>query len=294
MAFGRMVCATDFSTDADAALQRAVMLAQEHQAALEVLHVVSRESLNALQQWVPGPVGFGERLVRAVRDELERCAGDAATQAGIRIDTHVVVGDVTETILERTGSADLLAIGAHGTNPLKDLILGTTAERLAGQCPTPVLVVRVSPERPYSKVLVAVDLLPGSEEAMAAALELTGSATLTAVHAYDVAFEGMLGRAGVDQALIDEHRVRAHQEALEKIAALSRSVSGDAKRFLAFAQRGHRAATLVNQQRKMGADLVVIRKRARSAAEALILGSVTRHVLTDVTSDVLLLAQPKR
>ena len=121
-----------------------------------------------------------------------------------------------------------------------------------------------------------------------------GSATLTAAHAYDVPLEGMLARAGVDQALIDQHRVRAHGEALEKIAALSRSVSGDAQRFLAFAERGHRAAMLVNQQHKMGADLVVIRKRARTLPEALILGSVTRHVLTDATSDVLLLAQPKR
>ena len=294
MAFERMVCATDFSTDAGAALRRAVMLAQEHEATLEVLHVVSRESLNALQQWLPEPLGFGERLVRAVREELDRCAGDAAAEAGIRIDTRVVVGDVTQSILERAGTADLLAIGAHGTNPIKDLILGTTAERLAGQCATPVLVVRVSAERPYSRLLVAVDLLPGSEEAMAAALELAGTATLTAAHAYEVPFEGMLSRAGVDRALINDHRVRAHQAALEKIATLSRSVSGDAERFLAFAELGHPAATLVSQQHKMGADLVVIRKRARSFAEALILGSVTRHVLTDVTSDVLLLAQPKR
>jgi len=294
MAFERMVCATDFSTDAGAALQRAVMLAREHQATLEVLHVVSRESLNTLQQWLPEPLGLGERLVRAVREDLERHAGDAARQAGVRIDTHVVIGDVTQSILERAASADLLAIGAHGTNPLKDLILGTTAERLAGQCATPVLVVRVSPERPYSKVLVAVDLLPGSEEAMATALDLAGTATLTAAHAYDVPFEGMLHRAGVDQAIIADHQVRARQEALEKIAALSHLVSGDATRFLGFAERGHRAATLVNQQHKMGADLVVIRKRARSLAEALILGSVSRHVLTDATSDVLLLAQAKR
>jgi CPA2 family monovalent cation:H+ antiporter-2 len=101
-----------------------------------------------------------------------------------------------------------------------------------------------------------------------------------------------LSSAGVDQELVEHHRVRARQEALEKIAALSRSVSGDDKRFLGFAERGHRAATLVNQQHKMGADLVVIRKRARPLAEAMILGSVTRHVLTDATSDVLLLAQP--
>src|SRR5262249_29603878 len=206
----------------------------------------------------------------------------------------VVVGDVMQSILERAGTADLLAIGAHGTNPLKDLILGTTAERLAGRCTTPVLVVRVSPERPYSKVLVAVDLLPGSEQAMAAALALAGSATLTAAHAYDIPLEGMLARAGVDQALIDQHRVRAHGEALEKIAALSRSVSGDAQRFLAFAERGHRAAMLACPQHTLGDDLVVIPKRARTRPEPLILGSVTRHVLTDATSDVLLLARPKR
>jgi CPA2 family monovalent cation:H+ antiporter-2 len=129
---------------------------------------------------------------------------------------------------------------------------------------------------------------------MAAALGFAGDAALTALHAYDVPFEDMLGRAGVDRALIDEHRKSAHSEALERIAALSRSVSGDAKRFGAVAERGHHAATIVSQQREMGADLIVVRKRARSLAEGLVLGSVTRHVLSEATSDVLLIAEPRR
>jgi nucleotide-binding universal stress UspA family protein len=284
MAFQRLVCGTDFSSDASHALARALMLAREHEAALEVLHVVSHESLDALRQWVPDPLGFGERLVGALREELERCAAGAA-----KVD--VVVGDVTQSILERAGAADLLVIGAHGTNPLKDFMLGTTAERLAGQCRTPTLIVRVAPGRPYSKVLVGVDLLPGSEAAMAAALEFAGTAILMAAHAFDVPFEGMLARAGVATTLIEDHRLRAHQAALEKIAALSRSVSGDANRFLAVAERGHPAAFLVEQQRKAGADLVVLQKRRRSLVEALVLGSVTRHVSTDVASDVLLLVE---
>ena len=86
----------------------------------------------------------------------------------------------------------------------------------------------------------------------------------------------------------------AHQAAVEKIAALSRAVSGDANRFLAFAERGHPAMMILSRQQAMAADLVVIRKRARSLAEAVLLGSVTRHVLSDVASDVLLLAEPKR
>lgn len=284
MPFKRLLCATDFSADAGAALKRATMLAAEHDASLEVLHVVAHESLDALRQWVPDPLGFGERLVAALRGELERCAAGAAQ-------TAVVVGDVTQTILQRAGSADLLVIGAHGTNPLKDLMLGTTAERLTGQCTTPTLVVRVPPERAYSKVLVGLDLLPGSEAAMAAALEFAGTATLIAAHAFDVPFEGMLARAGVAEPLIDEQRLRAHQAAFEKIATLSRAVSGDASRFLALAERGHPAKVLVDQQAKAGADLVVLRKRRRSRVEAVLLGSVTRHVLGDVASDVLLLVE---
>lgn len=70
MAYRRIVCGTDFSPDAAHALGRAAMLAAEHHAVLEVLHVVSHESLDALRQWVPDPLGFGERLVRALRDEL--------------------------------------------------------------------------------------------------------------------------------------------------------------------------------------------------------------------------------
>ena len=282
MAFNRLLCATDFSADAGAALKRALVLAAEHHASLEVLHVVAHESLDALRQWVPDPLGFGERLVGALREELQRCAAGAAK-------VQVVVGDVTQSILERAGSADLLVIGAHGTNPLKDLMLGTTAERLAGQCTTPTLIVRVASERPYSKVLVGLDLEPGSEVALATALEFAGTATLMAAHVFDVPFEGMLSRAGVATPLIDQERLRAHQAALEKIAALSRSVSGDANRFLALAERGHPAAVLVEQQRRTGADLLVLRKRRRSLVEALLLGSVTRHVLSDVASDVLLL-----
>lgn len=292
MALRRILCATDFSTDAASALRRAVMLASQHGARLEVLHVVASDSLDAVRQWVGAP-DFAERLVQAARAELESCAGDAARQGGIAVEPRVVVGDVAATVLERAAAADLVVLGAHGTNPLKDAVLGTTAERIAGRCAAPMLIVRVPPGRPYQKVLVAVDLLPGSQEVMAAALALAADATLAAVHAYDVPFEGMLHRAGVAASVVDEHRLRAYREALEKIAGFSRAASGDPDRFVAAAERGHPAKTIIDWQRTAAADLIVIRKRARPLTQALILGSVTRHVLADAASDVLLLAEPK-
>lgn len=288
----RIVCATDFSTDASSALRRAVMLAAENGAKLQVLHVVARESLDAVRLWVGTP-DFADRLVQALRAELDGCAGPAAREAGIEIETRVVVADVTDAILESAAAADLLVLGAHGTNPLKDAVIGTTALRTAGKSPTRTLVVRAPAERTYEHVLVAVDLLPGSEEAFAAALAVAPGAILTALHAYDVPYDGMLARAGVSESVIDEHRGRAHRDALEKIASLSRLASGDPKRFLAYVERGHPAARIVDRQKTLRADLVVIRKRARSRVESLLLGSVTRHVLADSTTDVLLLAESR-
>ena len=284
MGLKRIVCATDFSTDAARAVRRATLLAREHAAGLELLHVVSRPRLEALRQWVRRPVDLPERLVEAAREELQQAAGEA----------RVVIGDVVTSIAKAAAGADLLVLGARGVNPLKDVILGTTAERLLGACRGSILVVRTPPQRGYRRVLAAVDLQPGSEAALRAALLLAEDATARAVHVYDVPFEGMLQRAGVSREEVREHRLRAHRVATHKIAALSREACGDAHRFVAVTQHGPAAAGIVHSQQKTGADLLVLLKRVRSPAEKLVLGSVTRHVLADVRCDVLLVPEAKR
>src|SRR5581483_12221675 len=123
----RILCATDFSSDASAALERAAMLAMAHAAQLQLLHVVNATSLEALRQWGPEPLDCPERLVALLRHELEENAARAARRYGIRSEARVVVGEVTESILSAGASADLVVLGAHGMNPLKDAVLGTTA-----------------------------------------------------------------------------------------------------------------------------------------------------------------------
>ena len=130
--------------------------------------------------------------------------------------------------------------------------------------------------------------------ALGAALLLAGDATARALHVYDVPFEGMLQRAGVSRDEVKQHRLRAHRAATHEIAALSRKACGDAHRFVAVTQHGPAAAGIVHAQQKTGADLLVLLKRARSPAEKLVLGSVTRHVLADVRCDVLLVPEAKR
>lgn len=273
-----ILAATDFSEDAGNAMRRAALLAAREGEPLELLHVVSGPSLEALREWVPA--GAPERLVEDARRLLGEAAG-----AGGGAKARLAVGDVLQEILAASARASLLVVGARGLNPLRDAILGTIAERLAGRCTPPILVVRASPKAEYRSVLVALDLLPGSERLLEAARRIAPGALLAAVHAYDVPFEGALQRSGVGAAAIDRHRIDAAAKARAAIESLG-AASGAAG-VVPIVERAHPARLVVDSQRSLGADLVVIGKRSRGAVESLLLGSVTRHVLADAEADVL-------
>jgi nucleotide-binding universal stress UspA family protein len=273
-----IVAATDFSDDAGRAVLRAAMLASVHKVALELLHVVSESSLAAVREWVRTPADLADRLVQETGRLLEDCARALPVAASPRL----VVGTVLEEILSSSLRASALAIGAHGQSPLHDAILGTTAERLVGRCPCPILVVRKPAGEDYRNVLVALDLLPGSENVLAAAMRIAPGARVTALHAYEVPFEGALQRAGVSTAEIGQHRADAFQRAVDRIQRMS-------ERVLPIVEHGDAARLIVERERTLGAELIVVGKRRRAAGEELILGSVTRHVLADAQADILVL-----
>ena len=217
---------------------------------------------------------------------LEECAAAAGMPASARL----AIGDVLEKIRSSCEPGRILVVGAHGLNPLRDAILGTTAERLVGRCECPILVVRKQAQEAYRKVLAAVDLLPGSENALTTAARIAPGARMAAVHAYDVPFEGALQRAGVAAHEIDQHRAAAFHDALGAIRRLSETVSGDPELFLPIVERADTARLILQHQQGLDADLVVIGKRRQSATEALLLGSVTRHILANGACDVLVVS----
>ena len=80
----------------------------------------------------------------------------------------MVLGEVLEGITAqvKTLDADLLIIGTHGTNFVRQLLLGTTAERLLRKTLRPVLTVKQPPRRNYQSVLVPIDFSPWSQSAI--------------------------------------------------------------------------------------------------------------------------------
>jgi nucleotide-binding universal stress UspA family protein len=92
-----------------------------------------------------------------------------------------------------------------------------------------------------------------------------------------------LQRAGVSAIEIDQHRAAAFHKALQAIRTLSANA-------LPIVERGDPARLIIDHEESLGADLVVIGKRSRSALGEWIVGGTARHVLAHAGCDVLVLA----
>jgi nucleotide-binding universal stress UspA family protein len=283
----RVVAATDFSEHAVRAAQRAALLAAQHGARLELLHVVAEGPLNALRRLLQAKPKGVASLVEDVREALAEAAAKLGKLTGAPVSTRVEIGEVLKVIGRQCRSADLLVLGARGTSPLRDAILGTTAERLLGNCARPMLIVKRRAAHPYQHVLAALDFSTASGRALGAALRLAPQAHVTAVHAYGVPFEGKLRLAGVEEETIDAYRHRAAQKAIAGIRALGEQAAGEATRVAHRVGRGYPPHFILRQEQAQRADLIALGKLKRSAVQEFLLGRVTRHVLADSRCDVL-------
>jgi nucleotide-binding universal stress UspA family protein len=283
----RFIAATDFSEQAVWAAQRAALLAAQHGARLELLHVVAKAPLNALRELLRARPKSVANLMEDVREALADTAAALARSTGASVTTRVEIGEVLHVITRRCSRADLLVLGARGTSPMRDAILGTTAERLLGKCPTPMLIVKRRPVRRYRNPLVGIDFSRASKDALRMALRLAPQATVTAIHAYDVPFEGKLHLAGVRRETIDMYRHRAAAKSMAELRALGERVTGKQGQIAHRVGHGYPPHLIRKAEQVRHADLVALGKQKRPALQEFLLGRVTRHILADSRSDVL-------
>ena len=285
--FKRLVAATDFSEHAVRAAHRAALLAAQHGARVELLHVVNEGPLKALRDLLKTRPKGVARVLADAREALAEAAAALAKATGAPVSPRVEVGKVLQVIARQCHGADLLVLGARGTNPLRDAILGTTAEHLLGRCSRPMLIVKRRAARPYQRVVVGLDFSPASQDALRTALRLGPQAAVTAVHAYDVPFEGKLRLAGVDEETIDGYRYRAAEKAIARIRALAETTPGGRARVAHRVGRGYAPHFILKHQQAQRADLIAVGKPKRPALQEFLLGRVARHVLADSRVDVL-------
>lgn len=287
----QVLVATDFSTAAGNAVERAAALARQHGSTLTLLNVVAPDELAELARILRGSDDTARaRGEAAAGTLLDGLAAALARSHGIGTRTQVRSGPVAARIVEAAAAlpADLLVMGARGERALRDFLLGNSAERVLRKSTHSLLVVRQPPAGPYARVLVPVDFSPHAAHALALAGTLAPGATLTALHVFEAPLESKLAYAGVAAADIEAYRRQGCIEAEQALAALVASLPpGLRERVVPEVVSGYAPGLILQRAADLDCDLVALGKHGRSAVEEWVLGSVTQHVLANARCDVL-------
>ncbi len=122
-----------------------------------------------------------------MQQRLTDFAASLAAQSGLEVGVHFGVGPPAKVINAYVGSnaGSLVVIGSRAEPALSGL--GSTALKVVRRPPCPILIVRVADNKPYDKILSAVDLREGSVRAASLAVELFPTAHHQLLYALDAA-----------------------------------------------------------------------------------------------------------
>ena len=139
-----ILVATDFSEPSANALAYGRDLARAYNATLHVLHVTE----NIMLRYAP-EVGFAvpemqRDLDRAARRELDQLIG-ADNIRNLRVVPAIESATNAAAAIVAYAKAqliDVIIVGTHGRGAMKQLLMGSVAERVVRTAPCPVLAVR--------------------------------------------------------------------------------------------------------------------------------------------------------
>ncbi len=285
-----LLVATDLSAPARHAALRAAQLAGQTGAKLELVHVLENNTLTELRRLLGEQSGAMEEQIRAqARQALTELACDIHQSDSVSAGCHLVEGPVLAAIIGQADSlgANLLVVGARGAGFMRHWLLGATAERLLRKTLHPILVVKQAPHEAYRRVLVPVDFSPWSLAAVRLVQQLSPQAQLILLHACEVPFEGKMRFAGVDEETIRQHRETIQHEALARLHQVAADAGLAQAHWRPVVVQGNPSQCILEQEEERGADLIVLGKHGSGMTEELLLGSVTKHVLSQARSDVL-------
>ncbi|MCD6416884.1 MAG: universal stress protein [Planctomycetes bacterium] len=144
VSFRILLCPMDFSECCDYALRYAISVAQAYRARLALLHVVELPLLPSytiaglpeLNLPVEKLQIEARKLLNARAEEIRRLHTNVTSE--IRAGTAFVeITSYAEQI-----NADLVIMGMHGGGGLRDLLIGSVAEKVVRKAPCPVMVVK--------------------------------------------------------------------------------------------------------------------------------------------------------
>jgi nucleotide-binding universal stress UspA family protein len=269
-----IVLGVDGSWADDGAVDWALHESKLSAAPVRVVHVVDdRLPLGAIVDRARA-VETAKRLVDDVRDYLDR-------HDNVTLHTGVVLsGAPGHTLAQTTAGDRMVVVGRHSKRALDHLLIGSTAEVVAYEAETAVVVVPRdwSPGEREAPIVVGADEFRRCETAIdfAAGLAAERTAPVRLVHVWDVP-RMLTGDEAATASTVETAR-RHHGERLEKLVRECRDNHPDVH-FDTELRRGHPVAGLADVVGEAKAQLLVVGGRTHPRLLAPLLGGTARGVL---------------
>ncbi len=288
--FHSVLVPIDLSPRSERVVDRAALLPFAPKGRLTLFHVVPKLLSKTARQRAQADAE--EALEAAAHRLARKLPKDTVVR-------HVVkVGTAAQEIARHaaTARADLLVMGRGGGRALRDVVLGSTAERVIRQTRLPVLVVRLPVRGHYRRPLLALDFDEAGKEVLATSLRVIPSPrpVLSVVHAWDAPYEGLwYPSLSADEAKEAEEASR--QEVAGKLtrfmatvlASLRPTDTDEPLAWNTWVRTGSPRRVVEKTVEKARADLLALGTHGYSGAALLFLGTVAGDVLREVPCDVL-------
>ena len=146
--FRSIVVGTDGSSTAGEAVRRAIELAKELGATVELVSAyepVSNQRLREESRQVPADLQWMVNPREDV-DATLHDAAEAGESAGVQVNTYAREGDPADAILDvaEERGADLIVVGNKGMTGAKRFLLGSVPNKVSHHAPCSVLIIRTS------------------------------------------------------------------------------------------------------------------------------------------------------
>ncbi|MGB5854294.1 MAG: universal stress protein [Oceanisphaera sp.] len=280
-----LLAAIDLEPGSLHVVKRAAELADKLKAKLHIVHVVD-DVLTLYEPMVE--ISVRHRLKQAAEEALQAFFDQLPNSIKPHARCHVLLGKPYQVLGKqvRQLEADVLIVGRHHIEPLRDLFVGTTAERLLRHCDTPLLMVSTDSIEPYQNILAATDFSRSSHHALQASLKLAPQAEIQLVHVCDPPFMGFVRYDQQDlDEMLEQKRERLRQEVATEMAHFL--AEDDHSRIHTDILTGDVQVRLTEAVELHRPQLLVLGTHGRQGISRLLIGSVATSFLSTLPCDVL-------
>lgn len=264
----RILVPTDFSEEANSALESARTLAEDTESELLLLHVIEDPHVQTFQAmgdeaYDPMENIYVMKIIEVTKSKLESIVNEERF-ANVKIDYKLDIGNAYKSISEQIvqHGCSLVIMGTKGAGGLQEMLIGSNADKVVRYSNCPVITVKESRDlRHVNNIVFATDL---RDDQLSIIEELSFmqnyyNATLHLIKVYDSTW-------------VKEEEVKERMQKFAEIAGL--------KNYTLHPTHGSdEAYAIMDFAREIDADLIAMGAHDRHGLLYMLAGHVSKDVV---------------